>query len=250
MTQQEIKYKIGSLEAKVKNPSLPESAKNALNKMIADLKSQIKEEDEPAQKKTDGAKPAKKEKPAKKAKAEKKADKAPAKKAEPEGEEDNDAYCRRLIAEARQRKAKAKEAAAKRAAAPKKTPATKNKEAVEKTTARVTGNVEKRAKKEDVNPAEIEKLIAEYEVAIKKLKTILASLKSGKKMATGGSVDEIDGHYSALKQGERVSRKYAVIETRGGGAFHRRNANQFGKSKGGKKYSEGRENRVDKKKYL
>lgn len=247
MTPQEIKDKIASFEAKAKNPSLPPSAVTALNKMIADLKGQLKD-DAPAEKKTDAGKSATKasKKAERKAKKEKG---APVKKAEAKAAAD-DYDCDSLIKQVKERKAKAKAAAAKRAAQPKKTPATKNKEAVEKTTTRVTSNVEKRAKKEDVNPSEIQKLIAEYEEAIKKLKAILAGLKSGKKMERGGSVDEVDNHYSALKAGERISKKYAVIETRGGGAFHRRNANQYGKTKGGGRYSEYSENRTDKKKYI
>ena len=77
----------------------------------------------------------------------------------------------------------------------------------------------------------------------------------GKSMARGGGVKarttvEVDRHYSALKEGKRVSRKYANVEIRGGGVYHRRNANQHGKVKGGKTYYEHHENRVDKARYL
>jgi len=94
-----------------------------------------------------------------------------------------------LLAKARESKAKSAKRAKERANEPKKTPATRNKEAVSKTTERVTTNVEGRAKKGNVEPREIEKLIAEYEMAISKLKKILAGLKGDKKMARGGGVE-------------------------------------------------------------
>lgn len=94
--------------------------------------------------------------------------------------------CDDLITKERERKKKAKAAAEKRANAPKKTPATKNKEAVEKTAARVEKNVEVRAKKGDVTVAEIDKLISEYETAIKKLKELRE--KASGIMAKGGNL--------------------------------------------------------------
>lgn len=94
-----------------------------------------------------------------------------------------------LLNKAKEGKAKAKKRAQERASEPKKTPATRNKEAVAKTTERVTTNVEGRAKKGNVDAREIEKLIAEYEEAISKLKKILVGLKGGKKMARGGGVE-------------------------------------------------------------
>jgi hypothetical protein len=123
----------------------------------------------------------------------------PKAKAEPKkpSAETKDPYdCDDLIKQAKERKAKAKANAIKRANAPKKTPATKNKEAVEKTTTRVTKSVESRAKKGEVKVAEIEKLIAEYEEAIKKLKTLLSKVKSGKKFANGGNMGMMDSEHS------------------------------------------------------
>ena len=219
-----------------------------------------------------------------------------AKKEEPKKEEpkkaeaknNDDEYCRQLIAQERERRAKAKARAKERANEPKKTPATKNKEAVEKTTTRVATNVEKRADKGDVNAAEIEKLIKEYEDAIKKLKALLTKVKSGKKMQWGGTADSassndpmiggtmassleeyakggttkkkkrlkaseiIDNEYSALKSGERKSAKVAYVEMRGGTGYYRKNANQYVKAgkAGGREYTENRSNRADSKKYL
>ena len=110
--------------------------------------------------------------------------------------QDNDDYCNELITKEKERKAKAKANAVKRANAPKKTPATKNKEAVSKTNTRVTKSVESRAKKGEVKVAELEKLIAEYEEAIKKLKTLLSKVKSGKKFAKGGNMGMMDSGHS------------------------------------------------------
>jgi hypothetical protein len=70
------------------------------------------------------------------------------------------------------------------------------------------------------------------------------------KMAKGGTTDSSDKKYSALKSGTRKSSKYAHVEMRGGRVYHRRNANQYGKAKGGKTYVENRENRSDKRVYL
>jgi len=104
--------------------------------------------------------------------------------------------CDDLIEKEKTRKAKAKANAIKRANAPKKTPATKNKEAVAKTSARVEKNVESRAKKGAVKVAELEKLIAEYETALKRLKALLSKVKSGKKFAKGGNMGMMDSEHS------------------------------------------------------
>jgi hypothetical protein len=69
-------------------------------------------------------------------------------------------------------------------------------------------------------------------------------------MAKEGTTDSSDKKYSALKSGTRKSNKYAHVEMRGGRVYHRRNANQYGKAKGGKTYVENRENRADKRVYL
>jgi hypothetical protein len=251
MNVQEINNKIADLEKRSKNPSLPASAVTSLNKMIADLKAQMKAEPskpaeptkaepkkaEPKPKyetnevlihkdsgktyrviilavtgwtgkehrydieflddnlkpmgkyaksydsalsRTDKGKSKTFDTPSPK-KAEPKAKPEP-KKAEPKAKgeekhpEDEDDYCDKVIKQAKERRAKAKANAKKRANEPKKTPATKNKEKVEKTTEKVAVNVEKRAEKGQVSKAEILKLIAEYEDAIKKLKKVLAKL--------------------------------------------------------------------------
>lgn len=197
MNVQEINNKIADLEKRSKNPSLPASAVTSLNKMIADLKAQIKTEpSKPAEPKkaepkkvgvstftngqgskmTDADIEAETKRREKKAKPEpKKAE--PKAKAEAKYPEDEDDYCDKVIKGAKERRAKAKANAKKRANEPKKTPATKNKEKVEKTVEKVLVNVEKRAEKGQVTRSEIVKLIAEHTEAIKKLNKILAQLK-------------------------------------------------------------------------
>jgi hypothetical protein len=70
--------------------------------------------------------------------------------------------------------------------------------------------------------------------------------------AKGGTTESSDRLYRALKSGKRKSYKYASVEMRGGGVYHRRNANQYGKVKGGNTYYEYSENRSDSqpRKYL
>lgn len=92
-----------------------------------------------------------------------------------------------LLTKARTQKAKAKARAEARKDEPKKTPATKNKEAVERTSEKVTTNVEKRAKSGNVSEAEIEKLISEYKDAIKKLEKVLATVRAEKKKRGGNT---------------------------------------------------------------
>ena len=190
-----------------------------------------------------------------------------------------------LLAKARESKAKSAKRAKERANEPKKTPATRNKEAVSKTTERVTTNIEGRAKKGNVEPREIEKLIAEYEMAISKLKKILAGLKGEKKMARGGGVEarknpkivrsyfeeeefeyrrggyttprttgsdpKRDKMYHALPSGKRQSNRISEIEKRDGTSFMRRNANQYvdAKHSGNREYYESANNRSDKGKW-
>lgn len=105
--------------------------------------------------------------------------------------------CDDLIAKAEERKAKAKANAIKRANEPKKTDATKNKEAIEKAATRVEKNVEKRVKKDEISFGEIKKLIAEYEDAIAKLKVLLA--KAEGKMAKGGGVNAEEVEHILMK---------------------------------------------------
>jgi hypothetical protein len=90
----------------------------------------------------------------------------------------------------------------------------------------------------------------EIETSRENLEILLEDAKNGKKYAKGGTTDSSDRKYSALKSGKRTSRKYASVEMRGGGVYHRRNANQYGKVKGGKTYYEYSENRTDKRVYL
>lgn len=262
MTNAEIKDKIADLEKRVKNPSLPASAVAALNKKIAELKSEIK---------TEAKQPAEEPK-----KAEPKPEPKKAVAKEKKAVEGYD--CDDLIEKAKERKAKAKVAAEKRANQPNKTPATKNKEAVRGAAERVEKNVEKRVEKGDVKVAEIEKIILEYEEAIRKLKALLKKAKTTAKFKVGGSVssDEMaailknahsvkdshckckdkyseggvtDGDFGAEKAGERKSRKYSTIEIKSGGEYTRRNANQYGKAKGGRNYTENRDNRSDKRRW-
>lgn len=104
-----------------------------------------------------------------------------------------------LLKKAKEQKAKAKARAEAKKDEPQKTPATKNKEAVEKTANKVVTNVEKRADKGNVKASEIEKLIEEYEEAIKKLRKILAELKEEKK-AKGGSIKAEKGKKKSVKK--------------------------------------------------
>lgn len=98
--------------------------------------------------------------------------------------------CDDLFEQDRERKAKAAIAAEKRRNAPKKTEATKNKEAVEKASAKVEKSVEKRIKSGDVSVAEIKKIIDEYETALKKLRQLLTRAEG--KMKFGGPVKDQD----------------------------------------------------------
>jgi hypothetical protein len=77
------------------------------------------------------------------------------------------------------------------------------------------------------------------------------------KMAKGGGISvreerkiKADNKFSALKEGKRKSEKYAYVDIRGGSTYRRRNANQYGKTKGGNIYYEYHENRVDSKRFL
>jgi hypothetical protein len=175
-----------------------------------------------------------------------------------------------LLSKAKENKAKAKKRAQERANEPKKTPATRNREAVSRTTERVTANIEGRAKKGTVNISEIEKIIAQHEESIVKLKKIIASLKDGKKMRMGGEVEgrkknlkpkmvrtifeeeefeyrrggrttprtvrsdiKRDKMYQAMPSGKRKSQGVSEIEKTDGTSFLRRNANQYYNDKDG-----------------
>lgn len=92
-----------------------------------------------------------------------------------------------LLTKARTQKAKAKARAEARKNEPKKRPATKNHEAVERTTDKVTKNVEKRAEKGEATESEIQTLINEYKLAIKKLESVLEKMKAEKKKRGGNT---------------------------------------------------------------
>jgi hypothetical protein len=213
MTKAEITAKI---EAIKKNSAMPEKQKGQLlavyEKKLAELKEEPKEEP----KKKEEAKPKTEGKP--EGKPEAKTTSKPKR-----DDTDDDSECveleereekakksgydlDELLSKAKENKAKAKKRAQERASQPKKTPATRNREAVSRTTERVTASVEGRAKKGTVNVAEVEKLISVHEEAIAKLKKILAGLKGGKKMARGGGVGtpiEIEERLEELRQAIR-----------------------------------------------
>jgi hypothetical protein len=226
MTKAEITAKI---EAIKKNSAMPEKQKGQLlavyEKKLAELKEEPKEE------------PKKKEeaKPKTEAKTEGKSEGKPEAKAtsKPKRDDtDDDSECveleereekakksgydlDELLSKAKENKAKAKKRAQERANEPKKTPATRNREAVSRTTERVTANIEGRAKKGTVNIAEIEKIIAQHEESIVKLKKIIASLKGGKKMARGGGVEgkisQIRKKYPRVSVVQSVSGDYIEV---------------------------------------
>lgn len=174
MTKEEILSKLQTIK---NNNALPEKQKGMLiekyEKMLAELVGTSAKPaiDKIVEKATKAVKPKRTRQP-----------KAPKSKAE--GEEEPD--CDQLFKDAEERKKKALIAYEKRKNAPKKSPATKNKEAIEK----IDKGVEKRAKKGDVSVSEIEKLISEYEDAIKSLRTLLTKIKADGKMAHGGGVGE------------------------------------------------------------
>lgn len=84
--------------------------------------------------------------------------------------------CDDLIDKEKERAQKRKVAAAKRAAEPKKTPATKNKVAIENVAERLTKNIDKRIEKGQVNKAELEKLVKTTEELLTSLKARLKKL--------------------------------------------------------------------------
>jgi len=295
MTKAEITSKI---EAIKKNSAIPEKQKAQLLAVYEKKLAEMKEEPKEEPKKKEEAKP--KAEPKTESKPEAKTESKGASK--PKRDDDEDLDCEELeerevkakkygydldelLTKAKEGKAKAKKRAQERANEPKKTPATRNKEAVAKTTDRVTTNVEGRAKKGSVDAREIEKLIAEYEEAIAKLKKILAGLKGGKKMVRGGGVDarkkpkmvrsifeeeefeyrrggyttprttgsdpKRDKMYQAMPSGHRKSHRISEIEKKDGTSFMRRNANQYVDSKhsGNREYYESARNRTDKGKF-
>jgi len=101
--------------------------------------------------------------------------KGKAKKPTETDETDEEGYnCKELIAKEKSRISKAKASAEKRAS---KTPATQNKEAIERATDRVENDIEERLKKGDVTKTELEKLIDKTEALLNMLKSYLPKLK-------------------------------------------------------------------------
>lgn len=183
MTQEEIKSSIAKIEA---NSAIPEKQKTLLLEKYKKMLSEAtgKKPEPPAT----AAKPA----ASKKAAAPKKKAEAPAKKAatpKPAASSSNEEYnCDDLIADIKSKKAKQKARAKEKANEPKKTPATKNKEAVEKVVSKVTAGVEKRIDTKKVSISEIEKLIDGAKEYLKTLEGILTKAKDAGIMAKGGDV--------------------------------------------------------------
>jgi hypothetical protein len=207
MTIPEIKAKLASIE---KNNALPEKQKEMLlakyKKMLSDAGGDEKPaaKPEPAKKEE---KPAAKKAAPKKAAAKKAAPKKAApKKAEPKAKTEEkksalDEYdCDTLVAKAKERKKKAKARALEMKNAPKKTPATKNKEAVKHVAEKIEKNVEKRIEKGNVNISEIEKIITGYKDAIAKLEAILAKAKKAGKFEDGGTAESMEAMIAEARQ--------------------------------------------------
>ena len=176
-------------EKVINNPNLPDSAKKIAREGLAKLsggesKTEAKKEKVVKQPK------AKKEKVVKQPKAKKeKVVKQPKAEKDVEDEKpfDNDEYCRELIAQETEKKAKRKEAAEKRKDAPKKKEATKIKEGIE----RLEDKVEEKVSKGKITKAEIIKLIDNTKALLKSLEKQLKEFGT-KKMAEGGNVGDED----------------------------------------------------------
>jgi hypothetical protein len=93
----------------------------------------------------------------------------PVSKASTKYAEDEDGYCDKVIAQAKERRAKAKA----RSQEPQKTEGTKNKEKIEK----VVENVKERAENDTISVSELKKLISETEQLLNVLKSRLAKMK-------------------------------------------------------------------------
>jgi hypothetical protein len=171
MTKQEIENKLQTIR---NNKALPDKQKGMLIDKYEKMLAEVSGGEAPK-----AEKPKKERKPrVAKAKVEKEATEV-----SPEDED-----CDDLRKEAIERKARSVAAAEKRKSAPKKTEATKNKEAIEKASSKVEKSVEKRIKKGNVSVSEIEALIEEFEDAIKELQKLL-QMANKSKMERGGSVD-------------------------------------------------------------
>lgn len=161
MTNQEIKDTISDLQDGLNSKFTPESFKPKMEAKIKELQVKLSSTEKastpftPKPKPTSPAPEMKKSVPQPKAKEEKYA-------------EDEDDYCAKVIAQAKERRRKAKENANK----PQKSPATRNKEKLEK----VFDNVKERSENESITKAELEKLIRETEVLLKMLKKKLEQI--------------------------------------------------------------------------
>jgi hypothetical protein len=161
MTNQEIKDTISDLQDGLNSKFTPESFKPKMEAKIKELQAKLSTPEKsstpftPKPKPTPPAPEMKKSVPQPKAKEEKYA-------------EDEDDYCAKVIAQAKERRRKAKENANK----PQKSPATRNKEKLEK----VFDNVKERSENESITKAELEKLIRETEVLLKMLKKKLEQI--------------------------------------------------------------------------
>lgn len=88
----------------------------------------------------------------------------------------DDYDCDELIEKEKEKVKKRKANALKKASEPKKTEATKNKERIEKVTEVIETNIEKRIEKGQVSKSELQKLIAETEALLTKLKKAFNAL--------------------------------------------------------------------------
>jgi hypothetical protein len=181
MTPADLNDKIAKLEAAIKSPATPDAQKESFRGILEKLRAmQSKEEPKKEEKKEAskaepkkrgrkaGTKMPNKEKPEVK--------KEPKKQSVTKGPASDPYNCDDLISREKERRAKQKAASEKRAEEPKKTPATKNRIAIEKVAERVTANVQKRIDKGEVKRAELEKLIAETEHLLSNLKSALKKL--------------------------------------------------------------------------
>jgi len=172
MTKTEIKSKIEDLTKRASNKSLPASAVASLNKMIADLKSQLDNKviEEGLAEHKGGSTTAKEEKDKlKKEGYKEKSGKFVKEAKETKKESKNDYDCDELIKDAKLKQAKRKAAAEKRAEAPKKTEVTKAKEKIE----RAHESIEKQIKAGKFKKPQLQKLIEETKDLLKLLESKL-----------------------------------------------------------------------------
>jgi|DEB0MinimDraft_10_1074344.scaffolds.fasta_scaffold17605_5 hypothetical protein len=132
----------------------------------------------------------------------------------------------------------------------------KQKETAKKHGIRLTKTVG--GKRVEKGAEQLKKEIAKAkEVAMKK-KAKAKKAKASKRQV-GASDRASDMKIKAKEAGERVSRKYSIIEYKTKDPktgktvikkVRRRNANQFGKAEGGKKYTERRASKTDKRTWI